>query len=234
MEWQAKKPTNRDNTSNGKEYSVGANAGENEMTSAKTIDDPMVEGTITPSHVPDGSKPKTEKATPVRGVKGVREVKEEPEEKVEASEERPSEEIKGKTKEEAETPGLSFAPKTFLQPYMLLLLRDWNMHGYEVWERLMKMGFPGFDQNDRATVYRALRQLEKEGKVRSEWDTRADGPARRVYSLTDAGEEFLKMWAGGLDQYRKTLDFFFKLYTGGMVPSPFDLNALSGNDKKRK
>ena len=116
---------------------------------------------------------------------------------------------------------------------MLLMLREWSMHGYEVWERLMRMGFPGFDQNDRATVYRALRQLEKEGKVKSEWDTNSEGPARRVYSLTDAGEEFLKMWATGLDQYRKTLDFFFKLYTGGMVPSPFSINPF-GNDNGEK
>ncbi len=136
-------------------------------------------------------------------------------------------------KDKGEEP-FSFAPKTFLQPYMLLILRQWNAHGYEVWERLMQMGFPGFDHNDRATVYRALRQLEREGKVKSVWDTKTEGPARRVYSLTAAGEEFLKFWASGLDQYRKTLDFFFKMYTGGLLPSPFSFNPLAGDSNGKK
>jgi poly-beta-hydroxybutyrate-responsive repressor len=139
----------------------------------------------------------------------------------------------GQKKDKGEEP-FSFAPKTFLQPYMLLILRQWNTHGYEVWERLMQMGFPGFDHNDRATVYRALRQLEREGKVKSVWDTKTEGPARRVYSLTAAGEEFLKFWASGLDQYRKTLDFFFKMYTGGLLPSPFSFNPLMGESDGKK
>jgi|GEM_PF-314095 len=136
------------------------------------------------------------------------------------------------SKNETESAGFNFAPKTFLQPYMLLLLRDWNMHGYEVWERLMTM-VPGFGQGDRATVYRTLRQLEREGKVKSIWDTNTEGPAKRVYSLTEAGEEFLKIWAQGLDQYRQTLDFFFKAYTGGMVPSPFSFNPFTGENKNK-
>lgn len=92
----------------------------------------------------------------------------------------------------------------------------------------MRMGFPGFDQNDRATVYRALRQLEKEGKVKSEWDTNAEGPARRIYTLTDAGEEFLNVWANGLDQYRKTLDFFSNYTLVEWFLVPLVLTPLSG------
>lgn len=111
------------------------------------------------------------------------------------------------------------APKSFMVPYVLLMLRDSLMHGYAIWERLMSMGFPGLDENDRANLYRTLRQLEKEGKVQSQWDTTAEGPARRVYSLTDNGEAFLKLWATGLDQYRRSLDFFFNMYT-----NPFGLS----------
>jgi len=158
--------------------------------------------------------------------KGVRIIEEENEAEAEEPSTPPS-------KNEAEAAGFNFAPKTFLQPYMLLLLRDWSMHGYEVWERLMTM-VPGFSQGDRATVYRTLRQLEREGKVKSIWNTNTEGPAKRVYSLTDAGEEFLKIWAQGLDQYRQTLDFFFKAYTGGMVPSPFSFNPFTGENRDKK
>ncbi|MEI6045767.1 MAG: helix-turn-helix transcriptional regulator [Chloroflexota bacterium] len=123
--------------------------------------------------------------------------------------------------------------KAFLTPYMLLMLRDLSLHGYQIWQRLMSMDLPGLNEHDRPAVYRILRQLEEDGKVASYWDT-ADksGPARRVYSLTDTGKDFLGLWADGLDQYRRTLDFFFKMYTGGIVPSPFDFEKTSGGEKK--
>jgi len=51
--------------------------------------------------------------------------------------------------------------------------------------------------------------------VSSSWDTSEGGPARRVYSITKAGEEYLKFWADSLNQYQKMMDMFFNLYTGG-------------------
>lgn len=122
--------------------------------------------------------------------------------------------------------------KAFITPYMLLMLRDWSLHGYQIWQQLLVMELPGLSKHDRPAVYRILRQLEEEGKVISHWDTAdtGSGPARRVYSLTDAGRDFLALWANGLKQYRNTLDFFFKLYTGGMVPSPFEENKPTKKD----
>jgi poly-beta-hydroxybutyrate-responsive repressor len=128
---------------------------------------------------------------------------------------------------------LDLGSKAFITPYMLLVLRDWSLHGYQIWQRLMGMNLPGLNEHDRPAVYRILRQLEEEGKVSSQWDTTDKaGPARRVYSLTEAGRDFLSLWADGLDHYRRTLDFFFKVYTGGIVPSPFDLSSKVTPDKK--
>jgi len=196
------------------------------MNTKDTADKENSETTLNDTAPAEVLKPHRNGGGPAKGIKSVRE----------EEDKNPIPEKEAPAKAKSEESSFSFAPKTFLQPYMLLLLKQWSMHGYEVWERLMRMGFPGFDQNDRATVYRALRQLEKEGKVKSEWDTNAEGPARRIYTLTDAGEEFLNVWANGLDQYRKTLDFFFKLYTGGMVPSPFSFTPTIGenNDKNTK
>ncbi|MBI3965777.1 MAG: helix-turn-helix transcriptional regulator [Chloroflexi bacterium] len=106
-------------------------------------------------------------------------------------------------------------PRTFLGPSLLLLLSQWNAHGYRLLEGLTKLGFA---VTDHSAVYRTLRQLEKDGLVTSFWDTASDGPARRVYSLTDAGRAFLDSWAGALDQYRRTLDSFMQLYTGASLP----------------
>ena len=57
-------------------------------------------------------------------------------------------------------------------------------------------------------LYRALRRLEEEGLVRSEWDADAPGPARRVYELTDAGRELLAQWVDALARARDRIDRF--------------------------
>lgn len=102
-------------------------------------------------------------------------------------------------------------PKNWLTPAVLLLLREWNSYGYDLMKGLA--GF-GFAMMNPGSLYRTLRQMEKDGLLRSTWDTEGQGPARRVYSITDAGEEYLKLWAGSLEQYRAMTDRFFRLYFG--------------------
>src|SRR5215207_8959764 len=85
-------------------------------------------------------------------------------------------------------------PRMWLQPFLLLAL-------------------------DRGSVYRILRQLEKDGLVSSGWDTSKEGPARRLYSLTDAGRAYLGVWAASLRAYQAMLDQFFSLYPPPPVPS---------------
>lgn len=101
--------------------------------------------------------------------------------------------------------------RDLLSPYILLLLSQYQMHGYLLLQRLTEMGVGMFDP---ATVYRTLRTMEKDGLIASHWDTASDGPARRVYSLTDSGTEMLRAWAGALDAYQRTLTSFFDLYAG--------------------
>jgi poly-beta-hydroxybutyrate-responsive repressor len=121
--------------------------------------------------------------------------------------------------------------KAFLTPYTLLLLQNTTLHGYELWLRL-STSLPGLSESDRPALYRLLRQLEEEGKLSSHWDSEKSGPARRVYSITHNGKDFLDLWAKGLKQYQNTLDFFFKLYTGGLLPSPFEIRTAE--DKMEK
>jgi PadR family transcriptional regulator, regulatory protein PadR len=107
--------------------------------------------------------------------------------------------------------------RSWLTTYLLMMLRSWNAYGYELVRQLTLFGFGAIDP---ANVYRALRDLEREGYVTSQWDTNVtSGPARRVYTITDAGLEALDLWSSALDNYRQTLDRFFQLYQGGM-PMP--------------
>ena len=102
-------------------------------------------------------------------------------------------------------------PKNYLMAWLLVVLKDLNLHGYEIM-RTLKENFAVV--SDPGTVYRALRQLERDGYITSWWDPKEQGPARRIYQLTDAGSDALNMWRAALEQYRTNLDTFFSLYTG--------------------
>jgi PadR family transcriptional regulator, regulatory protein PadR len=118
------------------------------------------------------------------------------------------------TRPEAE---LGRMPKNFLASWLLLLMRNGNAHGYQLIQTLAVMGLGLVDS---ATVYRTLRQLEEEGMITSAWKPGATGPARRIYTLSDAGEEYLNVWARQLERYQSVLDRFFELYKGATPSRP--------------
>ncbi|HEX2108964.1 MAG TPA: helix-turn-helix transcriptional regulator, partial [Rubrobacteraceae bacterium] len=101
------------------------------------------------------------------------------EERVMDNEERKSEaEVR-----ETEFRSVEARPRNWLVPVILLSLREWNSYGYELMERAAAFGFEAMNPG---TLYRTLRQMEKEGIVESTWETSRGGPARRMYSITDA------------------------------------------------
>ena len=111
-------------------------------------------------------------------------------------------------------------PRNWLVPVTLLTLRDCTSYGYKLMKQTAKFGFEAMNPG---TYYRTLRQMEKDGLCQSEWDTSSGpGPARLVYSITDAGEAYLGFWAQALEQYRRNMDFFFSLYTGSKPPTRKD------------
>ncbi len=101
--------------------------------------------------------------------------------------------------------------KNWIVPVLLLMLREWSSYGYELMEKIAAFHLAAMNPG---TFYRTLRQMEKDGMVSSCWDTSEGGPARRMYSITAAGESYLKYWADSLSQYQKMMDTFFRLYTG--------------------
>lgn len=111
--------------------------------------------------------------------------------------------------EDTGVPGSQRLPKNFMTPWVLLVLKQWNLHGYLILQQLERMGFSGIDH---ATLYRELRRLEGQGLVTSEWEAGDSGPARRVYSITDAGEEMLLGWTEVVSGYQRMINGFFDLY----------------------
>ena len=98
----------------------------------------------------------------------------------------------------------------FVEPSLLLLLRERPLHGYELIERLPEVAGEG--RVDVGNLYRLLRSLEGEGLVSSEWSAELPGPAKRTYELTDDGRRLLDRWAEALRQARADVQSFLDRY----------------------
>jgi PadR family transcriptional regulator, regulatory protein PadR len=94
----------------------------------------------------------------------------------------------------------------FGEAALLLLLAGGPTHGYELLERLPDL--LGDERVDVGNVYRALRALEEEGLVVSEWQAELPGPAKRTYTITDDGSAALRAWLDALDALRDGVTSF--------------------------
>jgi poly-beta-hydroxybutyrate-responsive repressor len=101
----------------------------------------------------------------------------------------------------------------FVEPSLLLLLRERPLHGYELLERIPELGVEG--RVDIGNLYRLLRGLEDEGLVRSEWNAELPGPAKRTYELTPEGLRLLDRWAEALQRAQETISTFLDRYEEG-------------------
>jgi PadR family transcriptional regulator PadR len=100
-------------------------------------------------------------------------------------------------------------PKNLLMAVMLMALHRSNSYGYKLMEETAAFWREAIN---RGTVYRTLRQMEKNGIIKSTWDINANRPARRMYSITDEGEAYLDLWIESLKQYQSNVEAFLKLY----------------------
>src|SRR5215217_1485429 len=110
---------------------------------------------------------------------------------------------------ETEFRAVEARPRNWLVPVILLSLREWNSYGYELMERAAAFGFEAMNPG---TLYRTLRHMEEEGLCESRWETSKGGPARRMYSITDAGEAYLDSWSESLEQFQQMINVFFRAY----------------------
>lgn len=106
----------------------------------------------------------------------------------------------------------------YVEPSLLLLLRERPLHGYELLERIPELGVEG--RVDIGNLYRLLRALEEEGLVRSEWSADLPGPAKRTYELTAEGHRLLDRWAEALRRAQGTIDGFLNRYEASLATPP--------------
>jgi len=142
-----------------------------------------------------------------------------PADTVKYAEARKRHETRDKTGDEAGAgdPQPGWPPRDMLAPFVLLAVSMQRAHGYVIEDYLRALGLFGITMS---TLYRTLRQMEKDGYLDSSWEPGPTGPARRVYTLTDAGRAGLDASATMLDAYRQTIDRFFGLYTEAFGSRP--------------
>ena len=97
-----------------------------------------------------------------------------------------------------------------LEPALLLLLHHGPAHGYTFLDQLGEFGLADLNPS---VVYRALRDMEERGWVTSTWDEEeTQGPPRRVYQITELGDQVLAQWAQDLEESKRRIDHLLNVY----------------------
>ena len=118
-------------------------------------------------------------------------------------------------------------------PWILFTLHcKGGLHGYEIVksvayriERLTgKVNVSGF--------YRHLNMMEKRGMLTSAWDRSQNGPAKKVYSLTESGRYCLENWLETLDLQMALIGEFLDLARRTLSESPEAVLRPEGEDKQ--
>jgi PadR family transcriptional regulator, regulatory protein PadR len=73
---------------------------------------------------------------------------------------------------------------------LLQLLNERDMYGYELVKELEQRSDNDLSVKE-GTLYPALHKLEKQEYIEYYWQEQEKGPARKYYTITDAGKEVL-------------------------------------------
>lgn len=88
---------------------------------------------------------------------------------------------------------------------VLGLIKDKPTHGGDIYQRLKEH----YEiETPKPMIYVLLRRLEKTGLMISSWDIQDSGPAKRRYTITEDGLEYLNL---GLERLKKVSKIISKL-----------------------
>ncbi|MFN2244219.1 MAG: PadR family transcriptional regulator [Anaerolineae bacterium] len=110
--------------------------------------------------------------------------------------------------------GASRRAVRFVEPTLLLLLHHGPAHGYTLIEQLAEYGLADVDPS---IIYRALRDMEARDWLISSWEEeQTQGPPRRIYRLTELGDEVLGWWIRDLHETREMINHLLGAYSRHM------------------
>ncbi|KQX65297.1 MULTISPECIES: PadR family transcriptional regulator [unclassified Streptomyces] len=95
---------------------------------------------------------------------------------------------------------------------LLALLARGPAHGYELKQDLERLLGAAYPQPNIGQIYVTLSRLEKTGLIEGEEVEQSSRPNKKIYRLTDAGQEALRVWyEETADEPRLRDEFFMKL-----------------------
>lgn len=94
--------------------------------------------------------------------------------------------------------------------FILLFLAGEDLYGAALLDHLNHK-LPYY-KTDSAVIYRTLQELEKDGFVRSYWETDTSGPAKKWYGITDAGYGELARFKDDIVKRKENFDYFIQIY----------------------
>lgn len=115
---------------------------------------------------------------------------------------------------------------------ILALLRQRPMHGYEIQQIIQTTRMDEWANLLSGSIYYALNKLEKEGLVRTEAEERTGARLRKVYAISEAGEQqFLTLVRESLKAMPHSVksDFVVGLNWIEMVPKAEALSMIEQN-----
>lgn len=105
---------------------------------------------------------------------------------------------------------------TLVEPAAIAALLAGGSHGYDMRRAILEMTRGEVDV-DAGGLYRALRRLETEGSVTSEWFDESAGPRRRDYEITLAGRDLARDWIAHLRERERLAGLLAELLEAGLA-----------------
>lgn len=94
----------------------------------------------------------------------------------------------------------------FIQPSILTLLVQENLHGFLILKRLNESRIMDYSSIDPAGLYRTLKKMEGNGLLDANWVADAAGKQIKVYAITAEGKHCLANWLKTLNEYQADID----------------------------
>ena len=93
----------------------------------------------------------------------------------------------------------------FLQPAILMLLSEEEMHGFALLKRISETPLFNGEYPDPTGLYRFLKKMEAQGMLSSREEVQENFPSKKMYSITEFGKECLVNWETTIRQYAAEL-----------------------------
>lgn len=116
----------------------------------------------------------------------------------------------------------SLPERGWIQFLLLRVLHERQMHGYQLIESMETRGYVQSGRFETGSIYTILNRMDKTGLLSSVKSTGETSRIRRIYSVTEAGEEALKRGLEGVIQRKTIMDelteYYHQQFGDGSIP----------------